>query len=89
MGILLIETKVIVTGAASGIGRTIVLACLQEGAEVIACDFNKEGLENLVSAVGAVDKLHTHQVDVSCNDRVEEFFADIREKHAEVNALAS
>lgn len=89
MGILLIETKVIVTGAASGIGRAIVLACLQEGAEVIACDFNKEALENLVSVAAAVGKLHTYQVDVSCYDRVEEFFADIEKNHAEVNALVN
>lgn len=89
MGTLLNKTKVIVTGAASGIGRAIVLASLQEGAEVIACDFNKEGLENLVSVAGAGDKLHIYQVDVSCSSRVEEFFTDVREKHTEVNALVN
>lgn len=82
-------TKVIVTGAASGIGRAIVLASLQEGAEVIACDFNKEGLENLVCVAGEGGRLHTYQVDVSCSDRVEEFFALVRKEHAEVNALVN
>lgn len=36
---------VIVTGAASGIGRATGLRFAQEGARVVACDVNEEGLE--------------------------------------------
>jgi NAD(P)-dependent dehydrogenase (short-subunit alcohol dehydrogenase family) len=38
---------VIVAGAASGIGRATVIACLEAGATVVAVDINAEGLEQL------------------------------------------
>jgi 3-oxoacyl-[acyl-carrier protein] reductase len=39
--------KVIITGAASGIGKEIVKQCLHEGASVIACDINEYSLHEL------------------------------------------
>jgi 3-oxoacyl-[acyl-carrier protein] reductase len=42
------ESTVIVTGGAGGIGQAIVLALLQQGAKVLACDVDEEGLDNLV-----------------------------------------
>lgn len=42
----------VVTGAASGMGRAIAMAYLQEGANVLAADFNTEGLAELEKEVG-------------------------------------
>lgn len=40
---LLKEKSVIVTGASSGIGRAVVLACVREGARIIAADVDEAG----------------------------------------------
>lgn len=44
---MLKNRKVIVTGAASGIGKEIVKQCLHEGASVLACDINENALNEL------------------------------------------
>ncbi|CDR16637.1 SDR family NAD(P)-dependent oxidoreductase [Streptomyces iranensis] len=44
---------VIVTGAASGIGRAAALAFAQEGAKVLVADLDRDGAEQVVAAVGA------------------------------------
>lgn len=43
------DQTVIVTGAASGIGRATALRIAKEGGRVIASDLNQEGLEKLVA----------------------------------------
>lgn len=45
-----IEGKtILVTGAASGMGKATALTCSQMGAKVIAADFNADGLANMMS----------------------------------------
>lgn len=69
---MLKHTKVIITGAAAGIGKAIVLACLQNGATVIACDINAEALNGL-QEVCQSDNLNIYPIDVSCHSAVEAF----------------
>ena len=54
---------VIVTGAAQGIGRGIVQAFLDEGAQVFAADILVEGLKG--TAALAPDRVRTHVVDLA------------------------
>ncbi|MSV92461.1 MAG: SDR family NAD(P)-dependent oxidoreductase, partial [Actinobacteria bacterium] len=44
--------KVLVTGAASGIGKACAIGFAQAGAHVIAVDLNTESLEELKSQYG-------------------------------------
>lgn len=45
-----IEGKtILITGAASGMGKATALACAKMGATVVAADFNSEGLSNTMS----------------------------------------
>jgi short-subunit dehydrogenase len=58
--------KVLITGAASGIGRAAALAFGRHGAYIIATDINPQALEQVridIEALGAT--CVTHQVDVS------------------------
>lgn len=80
--------KIIVTGAASGIGKAIVKLSLQEGAEVIACDLDGLRLEEL-KAETDTDKLCSYQLDVGNYSEVEQFFAYIEQEHSEVNGLVN
>lgn len=61
------ELKVIVTGAASGIGRCIALNLAQQGAEVMAFDMNDEGLEALAAEH---DSIATFAGSVAAEDDV-------------------
>lgn len=86
---MLFDMKIIVTGAATGIGKAIVLRCLQERAHVIACDLNEKALKELEYEAQAEDHLLTYQVDVSNCSEVAKFFAFVKEKHPNTNALVN
>ena len=58
--------QVIVTGAASGIGRATALRFLGEGALVVACDVTEDGLASLTTqAGGAAARLSTMSADIT------------------------
>lgn len=87
---MLKNQKIIVTGAASGIGKAIVQQCLQEGASVIACDFDQQALATLQKEIPTEDNLlHTYAVDVSQHEEVAGFFSYIAENHENVTALVN
>lgn len=68
------DTLIVVTGAASGIGRETALAFAREGADVAISDIDAAGLEQtarLVTAEGA--QAFTYIVDVADADAVESF----------------
>ena len=58
----------IVTGAGSGIGRATALRMAQEGARVLACDVNAEGLDSLTREAGSV---RTVVADLTNQDAVD------------------
>lgn len=54
-----IEGKtILVTGAASGMGKATAMTCAQMGARVIAADFNQIGLEETMQELPAVAETH-------------------------------
>ncbi|MEZ4472078.1 MAG: SDR family oxidoreductase [bacterium] len=69
------EMKIVVTGAASGMGRYFALALAEGGARVAACDINIEGLESLrAEAAGLAGELRTYEVNVANEQSVVEMF---------------
>lgn len=60
----LTDRRILVTGAASGIGRATVLRLLAEGARVVAADVSEDGLEETKARADG-DRLTVHRVDVS------------------------
>jgi NAD(P)-dependent dehydrogenase (short-subunit alcohol dehydrogenase family) len=46
--------RVVVTGAASGIGRAIALRMAQDGARLVVADLDREGLQGVAEEIGAV-----------------------------------
>ncbi len=63
----------IVTGAASGIGKAIVQALLNENCKVLATDEHQEKLTALLQSLQPfpIDQLHTLRTDVSNEDEIE------------------
>ncbi|MEP9409763.1 SDR family oxidoreductase, partial [Peribacillus frigoritolerans] len=86
---MLKNRKVIVTGAASGIGKEIVKQCLYEGASVIACDINEHSLYDLKQSMDDRYVLHTYQLDVSNHEEVVKFFVYVEAKQADVDGLVN
>jgi NAD(P)-dependent dehydrogenase (short-subunit alcohol dehydrogenase family) len=68
--------RVIITGAASGIGRATTLTLLSEGWNVSALDRNGEALESLQRVSGAPDTLSTHVVDIASTEKILQIIAE-------------
>lgn len=65
------ETRIIVTGAASGMGKHFALALCREGAKVAAVDINAEGLSQVRQAAeDLAGTLRTYEANVSSEEQV-------------------
>ncbi|OJT17623.1 hypothetical protein BO221_44470 [Archangium sp. Cb G35] len=79
------ELKVVVTGAAGGLGRHFCLSLCREGASVAAVDLNADGLTSLArDAEGLPGKLRTYSADVT---RPEDTGEVVRRAQAELGPL--
>lgn len=81
--------RVLLTGAASGIGRSTALKLAADGAELFLTDRNAEGLEQTVAdarALGATVSAH-RALDISDYDEVAAFAADIHGAHQSMDVV--
>jgi NAD(P)-dependent dehydrogenase (short-subunit alcohol dehydrogenase family) len=86
-----IDGKVsVVTGAASGIGRSTAVALAREGSHVALVDVNATGLEKtreLVSGTGR--RSSTHLVDVAQLDAMQALVAAVEREHSGADILVN
>lgn len=64
------EMKIIVTGAASGLGRCFTENLVKGGAQVMASDVNEEGLAQLKADLSEFGQIETFKADISKEDDV-------------------
>jgi len=84
------EMKIIVTGAAQGMGAHFATRLAEAGAQVAAGDVNEAGLSELVEAtVGAPGKVHARRLDVSKEDEVTSFVDWACESMGGLNGLVN
>lgn len=81
--------RVLVTGAASGIGRAVALKLAREGAVLYLTDLNAEGLADTVATVRAVgaDVPEHRALDIADFDAVTEFAADVHSRHPAMDVV--
>ncbi|MFD6129622.1 SDR family NAD(P)-dependent oxidoreductase, partial [Streptomyces diastaticus] len=64
------DTKVLLTGAGSGIGRATALRLVAEGAAVFAVDLSGEGLARTAAEAAGPGRIATRVADVADEDAV-------------------
>jgi NAD(P)-dependent dehydrogenase (short-subunit alcohol dehydrogenase family) len=68
---------VIITGAASGIGRTTALQLISEGWHVLALDRDQPALDALNAEVGEPEVLTCRHFDITATDTIDNILADL------------
>ncbi|MDP3277402.1 MAG: SDR family NAD(P)-dependent oxidoreductase [Deltaproteobacteria bacterium] len=82
------DLKIIVTGAARGMGRHFCMQLAQAGAQVAAADVDLEGLASLASeSAGAKGKIHTRKLNVADEAEVGEYVEWAHEAMGGLNGL--
>jgi 3-oxoacyl-[acyl-carrier protein] reductase len=67
------ELKIVVSGAASGMGRHFAMRLAEGGAQVAACDVNEGGLAETASMAKGPGKVHVRKVNVADEGEVGSF----------------
>jgi NAD(P)-dependent dehydrogenase (short-subunit alcohol dehydrogenase family) len=81
---------IIITGAASGIGRATALLAAEKGANVVISDYNLEGCEETLSLIKkAGGEANIIGCDVSKLDDVKLLFAKAKDHYGQINATVN
>jgi 3-oxoacyl-[acyl-carrier protein] reductase len=82
--------KVVITGAANGIGKATAIACVEAGYYVIAADKDRLGLQALQACL-PTHRLETHLADFSQPQVYQSFIDDLydRHRHCALEALVN
>ncbi|MFA9556404.1 3-hydroxybutyrate dehydrogenase [Evansella sp. AB-rgal1] len=87
-----VDKVVVVTGAASGIGKGIALKFVEQGATVIACDIYREQLSVMKHSVEtevANTSLYVSPFDITNESEVSETINSIISKHGKIDVLVN
>jgi short-subunit dehydrogenase len=80
----------VVTGAASGIGRSLGLALAAKGCDLALVDVDGDGLEGVAREILALGtKASIHRVDVADRDAMQRLSEDVVREHGRVHILVN
>ncbi len=75
---IFVDKKVVVTGAASGIGKAIALRFAEAGASVLLLDVNPEGLSKAVGCLETASCQHsTYEIDLADKKKIDQFWSSL------------
>jgi len=76
--------KVIITGAAAGIGRAIAERFAEAGAELILLDVNEKGLTEVRESLRDSNQIQVYKVDLSQKKEIDNFWKEIKEGEPDI-----
>lgn len=79
---------VIVTGAASGIGKQVAVAYAQEGAKLALADINLDGLKKVKKELKGAE-VYIEEVDVTNAESCETFIKNVVKKYKKIDVLVN
>lgn len=86
----LMNKLVVITGAASGIGRAMAKAFAEQGARLALADINAAGLDDIAQELKPrYGSVYTQVVDVTKRDQVEDLCSKVYEKFQRVDVLCN
>ena len=88
----LVDRVAIVTGGSRGIGRAICRAMASEGATVVACARNAEGLASLPAESAdrkLIGKIVPRALDVTKSDQIEKWIEDVASDFGRIDILVN
>jgi short-subunit dehydrogenase len=78
----------VITGAGSGIGRSLAVNLAAKGCHLAISDLNQEGLKETANLAGNQDvKVTTHLVDVANRDQVYRYADEVVKQHGKANIV--
>jgi NAD(P)-dependent dehydrogenase (short-subunit alcohol dehydrogenase family) len=84
------DRVVVVTGAASGIGRELALAFARRGAKLAVADIDVEGLQKVQDELASLGcEVYTQIVDVSVAEQVKDFCDNVYQEMNRVDVLCN
>jgi 3-oxoacyl-[acyl-carrier protein] reductase len=90
MNVRLKEKVVIITGAASGIGKAAAKLFCKEGATVVACDLNEELLQALKAETkDFAGEIYPKKLNVTDREAIKELVEEIKEKFGKIDGLVN
>lgn len=78
---------VVITGAASGIGRALALECVGRGAVIAVSDVNEDGLAETCRLVGTDSRVHQTRLDVADRAAVMAYAEQVGAHFGRVNVV--
>ena len=81
------DLRIIITGAASGLGASAAACLANSGATVVAVDIDRAGLERLRAQLGSSARVTAHYADVSSEQDVIAVVKEAVREHGSINSL--
>lgn len=77
----------VITGGASGIGKSLTRSLIKKGANVCVLDFDEEKLAQIASEFSNTSKIKFYMIDVSNRKKLTEIFSAISQEHPNIDFL--
>ena len=78
----------VITGAGSGMGRYLAVLLAKDGADIVACDVNKETLDETVEMLRKHNvSVSSHLLDVADKEAIEALPEKVVEQHGKVDLV--